>query len=451
MALQPVHEIAAIAPSHGTHAVLVDIREFGQGLRDGQHVLVGLAAPVLGDGTREVLSVARRSVRVGISHDVSRSGIHLPVSSVGVHPLHLRTTMDVDDERVFLVGVEVVRLDDEHVDGVATSSHHPHLLRGTDIDLLGKLLVVEGDLLFSTLALVCFVEVHGLARRGVGVVDVALAVEVETLDGSLCDDWFPLARLEVEFVERLISTLLCEEINILGVGAPFEVVHPVVELLCQDPLLSCRPVVEGKTEAVALIAGHGLEAVGDVVSVGRIERLSVPCRVLLGQTFCLSSRNGDRPEVAVGRCLLVAVPIRGEADLLAVGREGEESRASVGREDGRMPRARRHVRVGLVLQVADDDVLEASVLILRPMAEEQAVGDMGVNRSLLFPALALQVGLGVRTQVGIDRSREGHIASVGRYQGVAYPHGEVGQLGGLARGGIHAVELCRARGVASIV
>ena len=98
------------------------------------------------------------------------------------------------------------------------------------------------------------------------------------------------------------------------------------------------------------------------------------------------------------------------------------------------------------MQVADDDVLEASVLILRPMAEEQAVGNMGVNGSRLFPALALQVGLGVRTQVGIDRSREGHIASVGRYQGVAYPHGEVGQLGGLARGGIHT-----ARGVASIV
>ncbi len=128
LTLQPVHEVAAVAPSHGTHACGVDIRQLCEGIGNLHDILVRAPAPRAADGAAELLSVARRSVWVGIGYDVARTGIDLPVGTVGVHPLHLRSAMDIDDERIFLGRIEAVRLDDEHLHGVTVSPLDPHLL-----------------------------------------------------------------------------------------------------------------------------------------------------------------------------------------------------------------------------------------------------------------------------------------------------------------------------------
>src|SRR5205085_11338178 len=96
-----------------------------------------LAGPVAGDGRGVVLAVARRAVRIREGDDVARAGVDLPVAAEGVRPLRLRPAVNVDDQRVLLRRVEVVRLDDEDVDLLAVRALHPHLLRRADVHFAG--------------------------------------------------------------------------------------------------------------------------------------------------------------------------------------------------------------------------------------------------------------------------------------------------------------------------
>src|SRR5205807_5919839 len=96
--------------------------------------------------------------------------------------------------------------------------------------------------------------------------------------------------------------------------------------------MACLPVVQHQAEAVALVSRTRLRAVGDVVAIRRIER-SLIRRFVVGSDVLRRRKdsggrgvrpyvNRDNEQVIVGADGFNFIVVRGEANLLAIGREG---------------------------------------------------------------------------------------------------------------------------------
>src|SRR3984893_12582514 len=118
-----------------------------------------------------------------------------------------------------------------------------------------------------------------------------------------------------------MAFVLRAEIDRLGIGRPCKRSNPMVKVLRQILLLAGLAVVQHQAEAVALVSRTLLGAVGDVVTIGRIERCRVAGRIVGGDVLRRPPGDRDDPEIVVGGSGLIGIVIRGVADLLPLGRE----------------------------------------------------------------------------------------------------------------------------------
>ena len=237
--------------------------------------------------------------------------------------------MHIDDKRILLAGIKVVWLHDEYLNLVTASAIHPDALRRTDIHLILQLLVEEDYLLFlaashrSSIPLLHLltIESRWLACRTVSIIYHALIVEIKLRDSLACHYWRDGLSGYIKLVERLCALHLTQEENALAVWCPFVIIHPVVKHLCQDSRFLCSPVIDGKTEAIRLIARYLLQTVSDILAVGRIGWSTIPCLVFLRDADWLSPIHRNRPQVGISASLLMLIVVGDKTDFFTVWRK----------------------------------------------------------------------------------------------------------------------------------
>src|SRR5215831_12649931 len=97
-----------------------------------------------------------------------------------------------------------------------------------------------------------------------------------------------------------MAQVLGGEVNRFGIGRPRERSYPVIEIRSEVVLLAGFAIVEHEAEAVALVTGTLLGAVGDVAAVGGIEGGGIAGRVVGGDVLGRPSANREDPEIVVG-------------------------------------------------------------------------------------------------------------------------------------------------------
>src|SRR5580692_4926188 len=136
-------------------------------------------------------------------------------------------------------------------------------------------------------------------------------------------DWITTlgAMLWEEVVNRRLALIFGGQIKFVFSG-PAKRSHPMIPILRQVSLLPRLAVVQHQPETVALVSRTLLGAVGDVASIGRIERRRVAGRIVGGNVLRRASADRDDPQIVVGRSRRILVVIRGVANLLPVRRKG---------------------------------------------------------------------------------------------------------------------------------
>src|ERR1044072_6349439 len=128
----PVDHVTTVTRPGRADAVTIEERIMTQHIGDAVHdVDVSLAAPIAANLIHKLLSVSGRAARVRRKHDVARVRKHFRVPAItpAIVPRALRTAMDQNQKRIFLVCVEVVRLHDIAVNLVAHRSRPLHIFR----------------------------------------------------------------------------------------------------------------------------------------------------------------------------------------------------------------------------------------------------------------------------------------------------------------------------------
>ena len=106
---QPVHAEAAEAGTHGTEAVLVNVRLLGQLIDGAEVVLHALPTVVAADFLKPFLTEAGQAATVGGDDDIVVGGHHLEVPAIAPELAYraLRSAFAVEQGRVLLALVEV--------------------------------------------------------------------------------------------------------------------------------------------------------------------------------------------------------------------------------------------------------------------------------------------------------------------------------------------------------
>ena len=431
MALQPVHHVSTIAPSHACHTVGIDIAQLGQCVGCQHHVLIHLATPVAADGSAIGLTASCGAVWIGIGHNISCARIYLPVGTERIHPLHLRSTVHVHHQRIALVGVEVVRLDDEDFHAVASRSLDPQLLARAEVNLGLEGVVVVRELGGAFLLGLIAIERIGLTRGAAGEVEVALRVGQRCTGSHIGHLTGNLACGQRQLVDGHIASHIGSEINLAAVLAPSKIFDPIVKTGRDNARCTVLAVIESEFEAVALITRCGLATIGDIASVRAVERGSIPSLISSSDIPCFAPVNAHQPQVGIGRCLGVAVMVGHIAQLTAVGRESEQSVAAGGEQQGLI--AGSQVAHHTSVQVTQHQVSHAAIRILRPVTIEQTVGDVCLHTACVLLVAAVDSALCIGTKLGVHLGRESHKASVWRNDAIGHTQLVGGELARLLR------------------
>ena len=187
-----------------------------------------------------------------------------------------------------------------------------------------------------------------------------------------------------------------------------EGVDPVAEGLGEHARRSGGAIVNGQAKEVGFIAGLLLHLISDVFSVGRVFRMAVEGWIRSGDVArrLIAGERHD-PHVAVGGRREVAVVIGVEGEFRAVGREIVLQR-STELEGRRIEVTRRQVADGAGGNVGQQDVCALAVLPFGPMAIEQRIGHVGVERALapaLFDLLVASI-VGAAFRIDVARKRD---------------------------------------------
>jgi len=225
-----------------------------------------------------------------------------------------------------------------------------------------------------------------------------------------------------------------------GVGRPAKVLHPVVQGVGQDAGLVGPAVVDGQPEPVGLEAGPRLEPVGDVATVGRIERIAVEGRILRGEAAQRPVGHRVQPQIVVGGLLLVRVALGDDAQLESVGRE-RVAAVDAGRDGGRVDVAGGQVGDRARGDIHLQGVLALAVAVAGPVAVHEVVGQPGLEGALVQAVLDPFVAGVVGAALGEDLGGEDDRLAVGRPDRVGGAGGEPGQLARLAAVGGEQPEL----------
>ena len=129
------------------------------------------------------------------------------------------------------------------------------------------------------------------------------------------------AAFDGDELNGLVAAVLDGEEQALRIGRPGEAVDGAVDGIGRDGQLSVGAFEDHETPSVALISAARLGTVGEILAVGRILRRIVGAGIG-GDFVRFAAFDGNDEEVVVGAGGGNVVGVHGEADFLAVGRNG---------------------------------------------------------------------------------------------------------------------------------
>ena len=123
--------------------------------------------------------------------------------------------MDVEDQGIFLRGIEIVRLDNERVDAAAGRRRNPHLLRRADIDLVFDLLVAKSQPAHGAPCCFCLPNITRLTHGATHECDLlSVGRQCEGLNCFRVDDACNLFCADVHTVQGDVTLDIRCEINV---------------------------------------------------------------------------------------------------------------------------------------------------------------------------------------------------------------------------------------------
>ena len=116
----------------------------------------------------------------------------------------------------------------------------------------------------------------------------------------------------------VLSLISCRYENLVGIGrSPNKLIHPTVELWQQILHSLRRAVVEHQPELIALVAGAGLRAPGQVLAFGRVGGVEIPARRSRHlHRLCRRVRQIERINLRAGAGRRLRIRILGKGQLL---------------------------------------------------------------------------------------------------------------------------------------
>ena len=239
--------------------------------------------------------------------------------------LRLWPAMHVQDQRIFLVRIEIVRFDDEDLDSCSAGAVDPNLFGGTNVHVGRDSVVYVSDLPGSASLPVADIGAEHLDRLSdrTACVEQTRPTASDTpledrLVGQHLSDCF---RSEVDAIDRRLSFNRSAEVNRLGVICPLKLVDPVSERFGENRRRPGRAIIDSQPKQIRFVRGLLLHSIRDVLAVWRILRAAVVGRVRCGDV----SRRGlriderDQPKIVVGRRRWLLVVIRYIDELFSVG------------------------------------------------------------------------------------------------------------------------------------
>ncbi len=237
---------------------------------------------------------------------------------------------------------------------------------------------------------------------------------------------------DVDPVQRCTPLLLNRTQQRPGIGRPLHGVHPVVDPFAQDAGRFPVAVVDGQPETIGFIPGSGLGAVGYPAPVRRIERVAIEGLVLGGDVdHGVAAVQSQQEQIAVGGHFGTGVGVDDHAEFPTVRSRivTDPVAVIVGRI---IILARRQHGQFTRFQVAGKQVTVLEFAVGVPVAVEQRIGEMGLDRprSQFFGLFFVAGRIG--SEFRVNRSAEDDGPTVGQQQRAGDPGGKRSELSGLA-------------------
>ena len=396
--------VAAIRCTDATHTLAV-----APGLAchviDSREVVANVLTTIIArDLVEPLLTERRQTAAVGSNHNVALSCHQLEVPAVAPKLANdaLRTTLAVEQRRIFLCGVEVGRQDHPNEHLLVVGGLHPTLLDATHRDVVVNGLVDVRELCDSALS-VNGIE-FGSRRDGSDLGNDLLARLGEGVDVVIAlGQHLNLARSYCHAANLMCSLDRSDEVDRL-VALPNYVRGVVVETLGHVLERLLGAVVNQQTILVALVAGATHRADSDLAVVGRPNGILVVTghRGHNAQTGILSGLLTYEVTLAdverLAACQIVNIYVRvGRNGILGAGQRlagvcqsgtcvvpRDLGSVEVGCQRG-VPRSLRADDVNGVrdtlrsVEVGNEDVAVVALVPIAPMASHQVVVDTSLR------------------------------------------------------------------------
>src|SRR5262249_55436883 len=122
-------------------------------------------------------------------------------------------------------------------------------------------------------------------------------------------------------VDRMSTALFSDKVNALARRCKGKAADPRINFVGQRASLAGFAIVQHEAPPIAFKSLLRLGAIGDVAAIGGVLRRKIVCRVVLGQSMGLTSRNRHGENIAIRRERLKLVCIAHKCQLFGIWRE----------------------------------------------------------------------------------------------------------------------------------
>ena len=428
----PVGHVAAIRAAADAHAAHVDAAASLDRLVESRHqVDVVLAAPVANDLAPEVLAVSVRAAWVDVQDHVAHSGEDLELVHERRSVLPMRSTVNLEHEGIYAVGIEVGRPEHPALDDPAVRGGERFALRLRHVSVAQPRVQV-GHLRLRALGE--HVQLAGVGRvRGAEGDDAGRDVEV--VDAALAGDLGPHVALEVARIHGARAGSAGREVDAIAFRRPHHA-RAVARAHVGDEAVADRLIeADGEASLVAATSRHDPQALQQarVEPVGGDERDHVAARrprrraeIEPAHQLGTPGREVDHVEVEGPLQVGVGLRVARHDELFAVRRPVEPGHVpGSARQLCNVATGRRHYEQMVVAAV--DEAL-AVVLVVEAACDP---GDRGASQ--LIPAIGWPGVVHDRVGIAQHRADESDLSSIARPQRAPGALGQRRQLAGVTR------------------
>ena len=137
----PVGKYAATAAAGHTELLLVYVAAFEQFVDSGHQITIIVPGIVILNDVAEILSVTGGASRIGVKNYIALGGHPLKLVVKDPAVRSVGTSVNIEDQRILLMGIEVRRLLDPALDALAIEAGVIDLLGRSQIELRRQLLI----------------------------------------------------------------------------------------------------------------------------------------------------------------------------------------------------------------------------------------------------------------------------------------------------------------------